>query len=96
LKWRYFLAEVLISIPFTGNMIVGVEIFSGHCLDSCVSQLDALNDKPFDIISTIFGEFKDDSEPIYVTMLNVTVDVAMNFHMGNLLHLLQLVVILFL
>ena len=43
-----------------------------------------------------FGAFKDDSEPIYVTMLNVTVDVAMIFHMGNLLHLLQLVVILFL
>ena len=36
LKWRYFLAEVLISIPFTGNLIVGVEIFAGHCLDPCV------------------------------------------------------------
>ena len=54
LKWRYFLADVLISIPFIRNLIVGVEIFSGHCLDPCVSQLDALNDKPFDIISTIF------------------------------------------
>ena len=36
LKWRYFLADVLISIPFTGNLIVGVEIFAGHCLDPCV------------------------------------------------------------
>ena len=43
-----------------------------------------------------FGKFTDDSELIYVTMLNVTLDVAMIFHMGNLLHLLQLVVILFL
>jgi len=54
----YFLAEVFISIPFKGSWIVAVEIFSGHCLDSCVSQLDALNDKPFDIISTILESSK--------------------------------------
>ena len=43
-----------------------------------------------------FGKFTDDSELIYVTTLNVTEDVAMIFHMGNLPHLLQLVVTLFL
>jgi len=50
----------------------------------------------FDNISTPFGELKDDSKFIYVTLLNVTEDVVMIFHKENLLPLLKLLVILFL
>ena len=52
-----------------------------------VLLLDAFYNKPLDIISTNFGEFKDDSKMIYVTMLNVTEDVAMISHKEILLHL---------
>ena len=70
----------------------------GTCLTPVfpVLQLDVFYNKPFDIISTNFEEFKDDSALICVTMLNVTEDVAMIFHTEDLLHLLKLVVIPFL
>jgi len=63
-----------------------------------VLQLNAFYDKLFDIISTILESSKMTVNwfMLLCFMLNVTEDVAMIFHMGNLLHLLQLVVILFL
>ena len=42
-----------------------------------------------DIISGNFGEFKDDTKLINVTMLNVTEDAAMISHKENLLHLFK-------
>jgi len=46
LKWGYFLAEVLISIPSKGNWIVAVEKFLVIVLTP-VLQLDAFYDRPF-------------------------------------------------
>ena len=95
LKWRYFSGWCLDIYSFYREL----DCWSGNIFWSLSWPLCFIAgclQRQTDIISTHLGEFKDDSELLRATLLNVTEGVTMISHVGYWLHLPKLVLILFL